>query len=198
MQPDFSKLNGLIPAVIQNVSNKNVLMLGFMNKEAYEKTVSSGLVTFFSRSRNRLWTKGEESGNYLKVVSIHPDCDNDTLLILAEPTGPTCHLGNESCFAGTRYTGISFLSELQSIIESRKKTMPENSYTTELFRKGIGRIAQKVGEESVEMIIEALGDDEKRFLYEAADLIYHLLVLLSFKNLKLEDVVNELQDRHKP
>lgn len=196
MQPDFSKLGGLVPAVIQSASSKNVLMVGFMNREAYEKTLSTGLVTFFSRSRNKLWTKGEESGHFLKVVSVHPDCDNDTLLILAEPNGPTCHLGNESCFAGTRYTGISFLLDLEAVIESRKQNMPENSYTTQLFRQGINRMSQKVGEEAVELVVEAIGNNRERLLNEAADLMYHFLVLLSAKNLKLEDVVDVLQKRH--
>lgn len=197
MQPDFSKLGGLVPAVIQSASSKNVLMVGFMNREAYEKTLTTGLVTFFSRTRNKLWTKGEESGHFLKVISVHTDCDNDTLLILAEPNGPTCHLGNESCFADTRYTGISFLIDLESVIESRKREMPENSYTTQLFRQGINRIAQKVGEEAVELIVEAFNNDRERLINEAADLIYHFLVLLSLKNVKLEDVVEILQKRHR-
>lgn len=197
MQPDFSKLGGLVPAVIQSASSKNVLMVGFMNREAYEKTLTTGLVTFFSRTRNKLWTKGEESGHFLKVISIHTDCDNDTLLILAEPNGPTCHLGNESCFADTRYTGISFLIDLEAVIESRKREMPENSYTTQLFRQGINRIAQKVGEEAVELIVEAFNNDRERLMNEAADLIYHFLVLLSLKNVKLEDVVEILQKRHR-
>ncbi len=197
MQPDFSKLGGLVPAVIQSASSKNVLMVGFMNREAYEKTLTTGLVTFFSRTRNKLWTKGEESGHFLKVISVHTDCDNDTLLILAEPNGPTCHLGNESCFADTRYTGISFLIDLEAVIESRKREMPENSYTTQLFRQGINRIAQKVGEEAVELIVEAFNNDRERLMNEAADLIYHFLVLLSLKNVKLEDVVEILQKRHR-
>lgn len=196
MQPDFSKLGGLVPAVIQNASTKNILMVGFMNKEAYEKTLSTGLVTFFSRTRNRLWTKGEESGHFLKVISVHADCDNDTLLILAEPNGPTCHLGNESCFADTRYTGISFLIDLEAVIESRKREMPENSYTTQLFREGVNRIAQKVGEEAVEVVVEAINNNREGLLNEAADLIYHFLVLLASKNLKLEDVADILQKRH--
>jgi phosphoribosyl-ATP pyrophosphohydrolase/phosphoribosyl-AMP cyclohydrolase len=196
MQPDFSKLGGLVPAVIQSASTKNILMVGFMNQEAYEKTLSTGLVTFFSRTRNKLWTKGEESGHFLKVISVHADCDNDTLLILAEPNGPTCHLGNESCFADTRYTGISFLIDLEAVIESRKREMPENSYTTQLFREGVNRIAQKVGEEAVEVVVEAINNNRERLLNEAADLIYHFLVLLASKNLKLEDVVDILQKRH--
>ena len=196
MQPDFSKLGGLVPAVIQSASNKNVLMVGFMNKEAYEKTLSTGLVTFFSRTRNKLWTKGEESGHFLRVMSVYRDCDNDTLLILAEPNGPACHLGNESCFSDTRYTGISFLIDLEAVIESRKREMPENSYTTQLFRQGINRIAQKVGEEAVELVVEAMNNDRERLLNEAADLIYHFLVLLASKNLKMEDVVDILQKRH--
>jgi len=196
MQPDFSKLGGLVPAVIQSASTKNILMVGFMNQEAYEKTLSTGLVTFFSRTRNKLWTKGEESGHFLKVISVHADCDNDTLLVLAEPNGPTCHLGNESCFADTRYTGISFLIDLEAVIESRKREMPENSYTTQLFREGVNRIAQKVGEEAVEVVVEAINNNRERLLNEAADLIYHFLVLLASKNLKLEDVVDILQKRH--
>ncbi|NLI23271.1 MAG: bifunctional phosphoribosyl-AMP cyclohydrolase/phosphoribosyl-ATP diphosphatase HisIE [Bacteroidales bacterium] len=196
MQPDFSKLGGLVPAVIQSASTKNILMVGFMNQEAYKKTLSTGLVTFFSRTRNKLWTKGEESGHFLKVISVHADCDNDTLLVLAEPNGPTCHLGNESCFADTRYTGISFLIDLEAVIESRKREMPENSYTTQLFREGVNRIAQKVGEEAVEVVVEAINNNRERLLNEAADLIYHFLVLLASKNLKLEDVVDILQKRH--
>jgi len=196
MQPDFSKLGGLVPAVIQSASTKNILMVGFMNQEAYKKTLSTGLVTFFSRTRNKLWTKGEESGHFLKVISVHADCDNDTLLVLAEPNGPTCHLGNESCFADTRYTGISFLIDLEAVIESRKREMPENSYTTQLFREGVNRIAQKVGEEAVEVVVEAINNNREGLLNEAADLIYHFLVLLASKNLKLEDVVDILQKRH--
>ncbi|MFP4023531.1 MAG: bifunctional phosphoribosyl-AMP cyclohydrolase/phosphoribosyl-ATP diphosphatase HisIE [Thiohalospira sp.] len=195
MNLNFNKLNGLVPAIIQNYNTKEVLMLGFMNREAYEKTIEKKLVTFYSRTRNELWTKGETSGNYLNVKEIITDCDNDTLLILAEPTGPVCHTGSKTCFANQN---VSFdLNYLQQVIDKRKMEMPEGSYTTKLFTKGINKIAQKVGEEAVELIIEAKDNNDELFLNEAADLVYHLLVLLSAKGFKLNDVIQILEKRHK-
>jgi len=191
---NFDKLNGLIPAIIQDNNTKEVLMLGFMNHEAYEKTLKKQMVTFYSRTRKQLWTKGETSGNYLQVKKIIPDCDNDTLLIMAEPSGPVCHTGNRTCFGESEKEFD--LNYLQNIINKRKKEMPVNSYTTKLFEKGINKIAQKVGEEAVELIIEAKDHNDDLFLNEAADLIYHLLVLLSAKNYELKEVVNVLEKRH--
>jgi phosphoribosyl-ATP pyrophosphohydrolase/phosphoribosyl-AMP cyclohydrolase len=197
MTLDFEKLNGLVPAIIQDASTNNVLMLGFMNPEAYEKTVSTKLVTFFSRTKNRLWTKGEESGNFLDVIEIIPDCDNDTILIKAKPRGPVCHKGTDTCFDEKNGTSILFLDYLQELICKRKIEMPEGSYTTKLFSKGINKIAQKVGEEAVELVIESKDNNDDLFLNEAADLTYHLLVLLAAKNYKLSDVVSILEKRHK-
>ncbi len=197
MNLDFQKLNGIIPAVIQDAGTKNILMLGFMNEEAVAKTMDSGLVTFFSRTKGRLWTKGEESGNFLKVVEILPDCDNDTLLIKANPVGPVCHTGKDTCFEPTNEKGIEFLTYLQTVLQKRKSEMPEGSYTTSLFKKGINKIAQKVGEEAVELIIEAKDSNDDLFLNEAADLMYHLTVLLISKGYGFEEVVKILQDRHK-
>jgi len=194
MDLNFNKLNGLVPAIIQDISTREVLMLGFMNKEAYTKTKNEKLVTFYSRSRKKLWKKGETSGNYLRVKEIIPDCDQDTLLILAEPTGPVCHTGSKTCF--NLQDQIFDLNYLQEVIEQRKKEMPVGSYTTKLFEKGINKIAQKVGEEAVELIIEAKDHNNELFLDEAADLVYHLLVLLSKKGLKIEDVLKVLKSRH--
>lgn len=195
---DFSKLNGLIPAVIQDDSTQKVLMVGFMNQDALQKTEETGKVTFFSRSKNRLWTKGEESGNFLNVVSILVDCDNDTLLIKASPAGPVCHTGADTCFSEVnKDSGIGFLTYLQDYIDKRKQEMPEGSYTTSLFRKGTSKISQKVGEEAVETIIGAMANDDENFIYETGDLLYHLVVLLSHKGYRLEDVVDELRKRHK-
>ena len=191
---NFNKLNGLIPAIIQDLKTKEVLMLGFMNQEAYEKTIKEEKVTFYSRTRNKLWTKGETSGNYLNVKEIIPDCDNDTLLILVEPTGPVCHTGTKSCFNLQKQTFD--LNYLQQVIDKRRIEMPKESYTTKLFEKGINKIAQKVGEEAVELIIESKDNDKELFLNEAADLIYHLLVLLSVKNHSIQDVINVLDERH--
>lgn len=200
MNPDFTKLNGLIPTIIQDNSTEKVLMLGFMNEEAFNKTVQSNLVTFYSRTKNRLWTKGEESGNFLKVVQIMEDCDSDTLLIKAIPGGPVCHTGNDTCFneKNLKSRSVTFLAQLQDLIHKRKKDLPENSYTTKLFKAGINKIAQKVGEEAVELIIEAKDNNDELFLNEAADLIYHLLVLLSAKNKDISKVVEVLVERHKP
>jgi phosphoribosyl-ATP pyrophosphohydrolase/phosphoribosyl-AMP cyclohydrolase len=198
MQLDFSKLgNGLLPAIIQDADTNVVLMLGFMNEEAFEKTQKEKKVTFYSRTKQRLWTKGEESGNFLEVVKIIPDCDNDTILIKAHPAGPVCHLGNDTCFDESNKGNIDFLVALQDLIDKRLQTMPEGSYTTSLFKKGINKIAQKVGEEAVETVIEAKDHNDDLFLNESADLIYHLLVLLTAKGFRIEDVVKVLQQRHK-
>ena len=198
MELDFNKMGGLIPAIIQDEQTNKVLMLGFMNEEALEKTKSIGKVTFFSRTKNRLWTKGEESGNFLNVVSITEDCDKDTLLIKVHPVGPVCHTGDDTCFQEINKEDLLFLKYLQDFIVSRHQEMPENSYTTSLFKEGIGRIAQKVGEEALETVIEALGGNDERLLYEAADLLYHLIVLLTYKGYRIEDLACELKRRHKP
>lgn len=196
-QIDFNKLNGLVPAVIQDSETMKVLMVGFMNKDAVEKTQEIGKVTFFSRTKNRLWTKGEESGNFLLVVSVLIDCDNDTLLIKAKPVGPVCHTGNDTCFDEVNPKGnVQFLSHLQDFIDKRKQELPEGSYTTSLFKKGTRTISQKVGEEAVETIIGAMANDDENFIYESGDLIYHLIVLLSHKGYRIEDIVRELQKRH--
>ena len=197
MKLDYNKLNGLIPAIIQDNHTGKVLMLGFMNEEAYEQTNSTGKVTFFSRTKNRLWTKGEESGNFLHVVSIAEDCDMDTLLIKVNPVGPVCHTGQDTCFNEKNKEDIMFLKYLQDFIGRRRQEMPEGSYTTSLFNKGINRIAQKVGEEAVETVIEATNGTDDALLYEASDLIYHLIVLLTYKGYRLEDLSKELQKRHK-
>lgn len=195
-QLDFDKMGGLIPAIIQDNRTKQVLMLGFMNPEAYAKTVETRRVTFYSRTRNRLWTKGEESGNFLDVVSITPDCDNDTLLIQAIPQGPVCHTGSATCFSDDNSFGIQFLSYLQDFIEERHRQMPEGSYTTSLFQSGINRMAQKVGEEAVETVIEATNGTEGRMMYEASDLLYHLIVLLTAKGRRIEELAHALEQRH--
>lgn len=197
MTLDFEKMGGLVPAIIQDARTKNVLMLGFMNEEAFAKTESTGLVTFYSRTKKRLWTKGEESGNVLKVVSIADDCDHDTLLIQAIPVGPVCHTGNATCFSETNEFGIEFLAYLQEFINRRHQEMPEGSYTTSLFKKGINRMAQKVGEEAVETVIEATNGTDDRLIYEASDLIYHLIVLLTSKGLTINELAAELEKRHK-
>jgi phosphoribosyl-ATP pyrophosphohydrolase/phosphoribosyl-AMP cyclohydrolase len=195
---DFTKLNGLIPAIIQDNTTNVVLMLGFMNEEAVAKTEETGQVTFFSRTKNRLWTKGEESGNFLNVVSIAADCDNDTLLIKVNPVGPVCHTGDDTCWGETNEeSDIQFIEYLQDFIDQRKQEMPEGSYTTSLFQKGTRKIAQKVGEEAVETIIGAMADDDENFIYEGADLLYHLIVLLSHKGYRIEDLARELKKRHK-
>lgn len=196
MNLNFDKLNGLIPAIVQDNSTEKVLMLGFMNEEAYQKTCNEKLVTFYSRTKNRLWTKGEESGNCLDVVSVIADCDNDTVLIKANPRGPVCHTGADTCFDEANTNPIAFLKFLQDLIDNRKKTMPEGSYTTKLFQKGINKIAQKVGEEAVELVIESKDQNDDLFLNEAADLMYHLLVLLTAKNYRIENVIEVLKSRH--
>ncbi len=199
MDINFDKLgNGLVPAIIQDAETSKVLMLGFMNQEAFEKTEKEGKVTFFSRTKNRLWTKGEESGNFLNVVSIAVDCDNDTLLIKVNPVGPVCHKGTDTCWAETNEESpVMFLSYLQDFIDKRKAEMPEGSYTTSLFQKGTRKITQKVGEEAVETIIGAMANDDENFLYEGADLLYHLIVLLTHKGYRIEDLAKELMKRHK-
>ena len=198
---DFKKLNGLIPAIIQDANTGIVLMLGFMNSEALDKTRKEGKVTFYSRTKNRLWTKGEESGNFLHVVEILEDCDQDTLLIKANPAGPVCHTGSDTCFNERNSDsqdpeGLAFISELQQLIHTRKEEMPEGSYTTSLFKDGINKIAQKVGEEAVELVIESKDNNEELFLNEAADLLYHLLVLLTAKGKDIKDVVSVLEQRY--
>lgn len=197
MKLDFQKSGGLIPTVIQDVNTNKVLMLGYMNEESLKITEEIGKVTFYSRSKNRLWTKGEESGNFLKVVSITPDCDNDTLLIKVHPNGPVCHTGADTCWNEENKTDISFLAYLQDFITKRHTEMPEGSYTTSLFQEGINRMAQKVGEEAVETVIEAVNGTDEGFLYEASDMIYHLIVLLTSKGYSLSDIAKELEKRHK-
>lgn len=199
MDIDFDKMNGLVPAIIQDSKTKNVLMLGFMNKEAYEKTIATGKVTFWSRSQQCLWTKGETSGNFLNLVSIKNDCDNDTLLVEADPQGPTCHKGTDTCWGEDNiYNPVLFLTELQDFINKRKEEMPEGSYTTSLFSKGTDRIAQKVGEEALETVIEAVHGNKEKVVYEASDLLYHLIVLLTQEGLRIEDLAAELLKRHNP
>jgi phosphoribosyl-ATP pyrophosphohydrolase/phosphoribosyl-AMP cyclohydrolase len=195
---DFNKLNGLVPAIIQDADTAKVLMLGFMNQEAYDKTLETGLVTFYSRTRQRLWTKGEESGNFLDVVSIKEDCDHDTLLIQVHPRGPVCHTGTDTCWGEENREPVMFLKELQKFIQKRHEEMPEGSYTTSLFQSGINKMAQKVGEEAVETIIEAANGTNDRLIYEGSDLLYHLIVMLTAKGLSIEDLARELEERHKP
>lgn len=198
MKLDFTKYtNGLIPAIIQDNETKNVLMLGYMNQEALDKTLETQKVTFFSRSKARLWTKGEESGNFLKLVSIQNDCDQDTLLIKVQPVGPTCHTGAATCWQENNLQNFGFLSKLESIIEDRKmNSNSEKSYVASLFGKGINKIAQKVGEEAVEVVIEAKDNNDELFLNESADLLFHYLILLQAKGFSLKDVVSILKSRH--
>ena len=199
MKIDFEKMGGLVPAIIQDATTKNVLMLGFMNEEAYEKTLATKHVTFWSRTRNTLWTKGETSGHFLNLVDMKIDCDNDTLLVRVNPVGPTCHTGTDTCWGEENEVNpLLFLSELQSFIDKRKQEMPEGSYTTSLFTKGINKIAQKVGEEALETVIEATNGTDDHLVYEAGDLLYHLIVLLTEKGLRIEDVAEELHKRHDP
>lgn len=199
MKLDFEKMNGLVPAIIQDDRTLRVLMLGFMNEEALQKTLSTNKVTFYSRSRKCLWTKGETSGNYLNVVSIKCDCDNDTLLIKAIPDGPICHTGADTCWNERNTSSpLAFLSELQDFIEKRHEEMPEGSYTTSLFKDGLNRMAQKVGEEALETVIEAVNGSDERLIYEASDMFYHLIVLLTEKGIRIERIAEELQTRHNP
>lgn len=193
MKPDFNKTNGLIPVIIQNVTTQQVLMLGYMNEEAFTKTKLEKRVTFYSRSRNELWTKGETSGNYLNVESISLDCDNDTILIQAKPIGPTCHTGTTTCFGEPNSKG--FLYQLEETISKRIESDSDTSYTNTLFKRGINKVAQKVGEEAVELVIEAKDDNEELFKNEAADLLYHFLILLKAKSLNLNDIEKVLEAR---
>ncbi|MFA8434192.1 MAG: bifunctional phosphoribosyl-AMP cyclohydrolase/phosphoribosyl-ATP diphosphatase HisIE [Marinifilaceae bacterium] len=195
---DFDKSNGLVPAVIQDSQTLQVLMLGYMNREAFEKTLAEKRVTFYSRSKKRLWTKGEESGNFLQLIDLKVDCDGDTLLIKAQPMGPVCHKGTDTCWGESNSPeGIDFLQNLEEVIRQRRTGGDEKSYTSFLFRKGINKIAQKVGEEAVELVIEAKDSNEELFLGEAADLMYHYLVLLTAKGYNLENVVDVLRKRHR-
>jgi phosphoribosyl-ATP pyrophosphohydrolase/phosphoribosyl-AMP cyclohydrolase len=194
-QPDFKKQE-LIPAIIQDAKTRKVLMLGYMNEEAYDKTLKTSLVTFFSRSKNCLWTKGETSGNHLKLIDYKVDCDNDTILIYAEPHGPTCHTGADTCWDEMN-SSVIFLEELQYIIRDRKLNPSEQSYTTKLFNSGIAKVAQKLGEEAVETVIEAMKPDKELLKQESADLLFHLLVLLEASDVSLDEVIDVLKKRHK-
>lgn len=199
MNIDFEKMGGLVPVIVQDSDTMKVLMLGFMNEEAYNKTVATKKVTFYSRSRKCLWTKGESSGNFLNVVSIKNDCDNDTLLIEAMPEGPVCHTGTDTCWGEeNKANPLMFLSSLQNFIEKRHEEMPEGSYTTSLFKDGLNRIAQKFAEEALETVIEAVNGTDDRLVYEASDMFYHLIVLLTAKGLRIERVAEELRERHLP
>lgn len=193
---NFSKLNGLIPAIIVDKKNNQILMLGFMNEQALKKTLETGLVTFFSRTKNKLWTKGETSNNYLHLENIIPDCDNDTLLIYVNPEGNTCHIGNYSCFGLEDISSINFLGKLFSLVKDRKINMPENSYTSKLFREGENRIIQKVGEEAVETVIAAKNKDKNEIINETSDLIYHLFVMLADQGIEFSEIVHNLELRH--
>jgi len=196
MNPNFSKSqNGLLPAIIQDSITKTVLMLGYMNKEAFQKTKETEQVTFYSRSKKRIWVKGEESGNFLKLVKIKVDCDKDAILITANPQGPTCHTGTDSCWGEMNKSHYGFLTELEEIITERKKTNDDNSYVASLFREGINKIAQKVGEEAVETVIEAKDENSELFLNESADLLFHFLILLKEKGFSLNDVEAVLKNR---
>ena len=195
MKIDFKKGDGLVPVVIQDNNSLQVLMLGYMNEEAYEKTIKDKIVTFFSRSKNRLWTKGESSGNFLNVVEILSDCDNDTILIKVKPVGPVCHTGSTSCFGEEIAKG--FIYKLEQIINERINTDSKDSYTNKLYKRGINKVAQKVGEEAVELVIEAKDNDIDLFKNEAADLLYHFLILLKAKEVNLQDIEEVLQKRHK-
>ena len=199
MQIDFEKSGGLVPAIIQDSRTKTVLMLGYMNKEAFDRTMETGKVTFYSRSRQCLWTKGETSGNFLTLVDAKVDCDNDTLLIKAIPSGPTCHTGTDTCWGeNNEVNPLLFLTYLQDFINKLHEEMPEGSYTTSLFKAGLNRMAQKVGEEALEAVIEAVNGTNERLVYEGSDMLYHLIVLLTAKGLRIEDLAAELQVRHDP
>lgn len=193
---DFEKGGGLVPVIVQDAENMNVLMLAYMNKDALDITRNTGRATFYSRSRNELWEKGETSGNWLEVKDVSVDCDGDTLLLKVRPNGPVCHTGDDTCFGNTSNSNLSFLKKLDELIASRKKDLPENSYTTSLFSSGLNKIAQKVGEEAVEFIIEAVDNNEDLFLNEGADLLYHMLVLLQHKGFSIADVISVLEKRH--
>ena len=195
MTIDFDKGDGLVPAIVQDAVTKNVLMLGYMDQAAYDKTVETKKVTLYSRTKNRLWTKGEESGNFLELVDIKNDCDNDTLLVQANPIGPTCHKGTDTCWAEENSQSFGFLSKLEAVIKDRHDNPSDESYTTSLFKKGINKVAQKVGEEAVEVVIEAKDNNDDLFLNESADLMYHYLILLRAKGFSLKDVVKVLEGR---
>ncbi len=196
MALNFDKMDGILPAIIQDARTGEVLMLGFMNREAYEKTCRDKKVCFYSRTKQRLWTKGEESGNYLNVIQMLEDCDQDTLLVKVNPVGPACHTGQRSCFGEPGGNELDFLSLLQDLLKQRKEELPEGSYTAGLFRSGVNRIAQKLGEEAVELVIESRDGDDTRFLNEAADLLFHLMILLVERGHGLEEVSSVLKQRH--
>ncbi len=199
MNINFTKYaDGLVPAIVQDANTKTVLMLGFMNQAAIDTTIASGKVSFYSRSKNRLWTKGEESGNFLNYISMKEDCDQDTLLIQASPEGPVCHMGTDTCWGEDNNNSVAFLNKLEQIITDRKNADPSSSYVASLFAKGINKIAQKVGEEAVELVIEAKDNNQQLFLDESADLLFHYLILLQSKGYQLTDVVKVLAQRHKP
>ena len=209
MEIDFEKMQGLVPAIIQDAETRQVLMLGYMNRQAYDITVNTGKVTFWSRTRQTTWTKGETSGNFLNVVDIKNDCDNDTLLIRVHPVGPVCHTGTDTCWRekneplqstaqSEEKNPLLFLSELQDFIEERHRQMPEGSYTTSLFRDGLNRMAQKVGEEALELVIEAVNGSNERMVYEGSDMLYHLIVLMTSKGMRIEQLAEELMLRHNP
>ena len=197
MEIDFNKMDGLVPAIVQDALTGKILMQGYMNEEALEKTKETGMVTFFSRSKNRLWTKGETSGNFMDLVSILVDCDGDAFLIKANPRGPVCHTGADTCFDEFNGSKTGFIDQLREIIKDRKNNPSEKSYTASLFAKGINKIAQKVGEEAVEIVIEAKDDNKELFLGEAADLLFHYLILIEAKGYELDEVMQVLIDRHK-
>lgn len=198
MNINFDKTTGLVPAIIQDAQTKNVLMLGYMNQDAFDKTVATNKVTFFSRSKQRLWTKGEESGNYLELVSLKNDCDEDSLLIQVQPHGPTCHTGTDTCWKQDNTQDYGFLTTLENTIAERVANKDvQKSYVASLFAKGINKVAQKVGEEAVETVIEALDSNDELFLYESADLLFHYLMLLQAKGYRLEDIIQELKSRQK-
>lgn len=198
MKPNFDKGEGLIPAIIQDAETLKILMLGYMDEAAWQQTQNTGKVTFFSRSKQRLWVKGETSGNFLNLVEMHLDCDDDALLVKARPDGPTCHTGADTCFKEDNVNHVQFINYLESIIKNRKENPSEKSYTASLFQKGINKVAQKVGEEAVELVIEAKDDNEDLFLGEAADLLFHYLVLLEAKEIPLQKVIEVLKKRHRP
>lgn len=197
MSIDFNKMNGLVPAIVQDALSGKVLMQGYMNEEALTKTQETGMVTFFSRSKNRLWTKGETSGNFMELVSMTVDCDGDSILVKANPRGPVCHTGADTCFFEENSSKTGFIDQLRAIIKDRKNNPTEKSYTASLFAKGINKIAQKVGEEAVEIVIEAKDDNKDLFLGEAADLLFHYLILLEAKGYELDEVMDVLIERHK-
>lgn len=199
IEVDFEKMGGLVPAIVQDADTKTVLMLGYMNEEALQKTLDTKKVTFYSRSRQTLWTKGETSGNFLDLVSVEADCDQDALLVKAHPQGPTCHKGTDTCWGEKNEANpLLFLTELQDFINRRHEEMPEGSYTTSLFKDGLNRMAQKVGEEALEAVIEAVNGTNERLIYEGSDMLYHLIVLLTSKGLRIEQLAKELQVRHDP